>query len=164
MRPKTQPSKPLWERNGLNISRFKLFRRISYICICQAQGPPVGFRGVSLDPNYRGTTACPEDAPLKVNDIVLTPGRSRPSPQGSHHFDNPVAIWDHAAGPPKPLKGERDSKKLRPINRSVYTGEGPPSPGLVGDPAEAAGPEGRVSRELPRTICPNSGSKGDSMG
>ena len=28
--PKTQPSKPLWERNGLNISRFKLFRRISY--------------------------------------------------------------------------------------------------------------------------------------
>ena len=25
----TQPSKPLWERNGLNISRFKLFRRIS---------------------------------------------------------------------------------------------------------------------------------------
>ena len=27
--PKTQPSKPLWERNGLNISRFKLFRSIS---------------------------------------------------------------------------------------------------------------------------------------
>ena len=29
-RPFTQPSKPLWERNGLNISRFKLFRSISY--------------------------------------------------------------------------------------------------------------------------------------
>ena len=28
--PFTQPSKPLWERNGLNISRFKLFRSISY--------------------------------------------------------------------------------------------------------------------------------------
>ena len=32
--PKTQPSKPLWERNGLNISamisRFKLFRSFSY--------------------------------------------------------------------------------------------------------------------------------------
>ena len=27
--PFTQPSKPLWERNGLNISRFKLFRSIS---------------------------------------------------------------------------------------------------------------------------------------
>ena len=29
--PKTQRSKPLWERNGLNISRFKLFARISYL-------------------------------------------------------------------------------------------------------------------------------------
>ena len=28
--PKTQLSKPLWERNGLNISRLKLFRRISW--------------------------------------------------------------------------------------------------------------------------------------
>ena len=27
--PKTQPSKPLWERNGLNISQFKFFRRFS---------------------------------------------------------------------------------------------------------------------------------------
>ena len=31
--PKTQPSKPLWEQNGLNISRFKLFRSISYVCV-----------------------------------------------------------------------------------------------------------------------------------
>ena len=28
---KTQPSKPLWERNGLNISRFELFRHVSYV-------------------------------------------------------------------------------------------------------------------------------------
>ena len=29
LRPKDQPSKSLWERNALNISRFKLFRAIS---------------------------------------------------------------------------------------------------------------------------------------
>ena len=29
-RPEDQPSKRLRERNGLNVSRFKLFRRISY--------------------------------------------------------------------------------------------------------------------------------------
>ena len=31
--PKTQRRKPLWERNGLNISRFKLFVRISYFLL-----------------------------------------------------------------------------------------------------------------------------------
>ena len=30
--PQIQPNKPLWERNGLNISQFKLFRSFSYSC------------------------------------------------------------------------------------------------------------------------------------
>ena len=92
---------------------------------------------------------CPKRGPRKNHEkgpnIVFL---DRRGPRKNHE----KVTSKNATGNEK--SSERNSQKLRPINTLIHPGQGPP-PCLVGDQAEATRPEGRVSRELPRTIRPH---------
>ena len=78
-----QPSKPLWERNGLDISRFKLFRSISFSgksgCSGGFSGAPGKLRGAP----HRKCSSCEHS--LEHPSISLSTGAAPEHPDFPEH-------------------------------------------------------------------------------
>ena len=123
-------------------------RRVSEVCaLIHVTGVPAPARRIRFSRSWR-----------------LLLGGLAPTRRAATTFTTPLRSDTTRLDPLSRSKASVTAKKLRPVNRLVYTGEVPPPPRLVGDQAEATGPEGRVSEKLFRTICPNRGPKRDFNG